>query len=159
MAQVYLSLGSNIQRKKNIRSALQHLQQTFGKLNVSAIYETAAVGFMGDPFFNLAVGLSTTLTPQQVATRLKAMEDKHLRIRSKVKFSARTLDIDLLLYDQHILHPEMDVPRNEITRYAFVLFPLAEIAANIIHPQYNKTIAELAEASTLDSSPLKQVFL
>jgi len=159
MTQVYLSLGSNINRKQNIRSALEHLQQTFGKLDVSAIYETAAVGFVGDPFFNLAVGLKTTLTPIQIKNHLKNIEKKHLRTRSNTKFSARTLDIDLLLYDQHVLHPDMDVPRNEITRYAFVLFPLAEIAANIIHPQYNKTIAELATLSTLDATPLKQVFL
>jgi 2-amino-4-hydroxy-6-hydroxymethyldihydropteridine diphosphokinase len=159
MAQVYLSLGSNIKRKQNIRSALQHLQQRFNELEVSAIYETDAVGFVSDPFFNLAVGLNSSLTPQQIETCLKKIEDDHLRIRSNKKFSARTLDIDLFLYDQCILHPEMDVPRNEITRYAFVLFPLAEIATNIIHPQYNKTIAELAKASALDSTTLKQVFL
>jgi len=65
----------------------------------------------------------------------------------------------LLLYDQCILHPEMDLPRNEIIRYAFVLFPLAEIAANVIHPQYNKTIAELAKISALDVTTLKKIFL
>lgn len=159
MAQVYLSLGSNIERKKNIRSALHHLQQTFGKLQLSAIYETEAVGFVGDAFLNLAVGLNTSLSPQHVDTFLKNIEDKHLRQRNDEKFSARTLDIDQLLYDQRILHPEMDIPRNEITRYAFVLFPLAEIAANVIHPQHNKTIAELAVISTLDASSLKQVLL
>lgn len=159
MAQVYLSLGSNINRKKNIRSALHHLAQTFGQLDLSTIYETDAVGFVGDPFLNLAVGLSTTLTPSQVAVCLKNIEDNHLRTRNSKKFSARTLDIDLLLYDQHILHPQMDVPRDEITRYAFVLFPLAEIAADVIHPQHHKTIAELTKESTLDATTLKQIFL
>lgn len=159
MAQVYLSLGSNIERKKNIRSALQHLQQAFGELHVSTIYETEAVGFDGAPFLNLAVGLTTELTPQQLETFLKKLEDQHSRTRNGAKFSSRTLDIDQLLYDQAILHPEMDIPRAEITRYAFVLFPLAEIAADVIHPQYQQSIAELAQHSTLDSSTLKQVSL
>ena len=159
MAQVYLSIGSNIDRENNIRSCLYHLEKTFGNITLSTFYETEAVGFDGDPFINLAAGLISNLKPQEIDIQLKEIENKHLRTREGSKFSSRTLDIDLLLYDQLILQPEMDVPRKEITKYAFVLFPLAEIAADFIHPEYQQTIASLAKQSTLNSTNLKPIIV
>lgn len=159
MAQVYLSIGSNIDREHNIRSCLQHLEKAFGDIILSTLYETEAVGFDGDPFINLAASLTSNLSPKEIDLQLKEIENKHLRTREGNKFSARTLDIDLLLYGQLILHPEMDVPRNEIIKYAFVLFPLAEIAADFIHPEYQQSIAQLAKQSSLNTTSLKPITL
>jgi len=149
MAQVYLSIGSNIDREKNIKSCLSILKQDYPDIIFSSIYETQAFGFKGDPFLNLAAYLQTELSPQAMESYVKSIEDKHARTREGKKFSSRTLDIDLLLYDQLILQPEMDIPRKEITRYDFVLIPLLEIAPNAIHPIAKKTIAELAKGSKL----------
>lgn len=159
MAQVYLSIGSNIDREKNIKSCLKILKQDYPDIVFSAIYETEAFGFKGDPFLNLAAHLKTELSPQDMESYLKSIEDKHSRTREGKKFSSRTLDIDLLLYDQLILQTEMDIPRKEIIRYDFVLFPLLEIAPNTLHPIAKKTIAELAKSSNLSKSNLKKIEL
>ena len=159
MAQVYLSIGSNIDREKNIKSCLSFLTHDYPDIVFSSIYETEAFGFKGDPFLNLAAYLQTELSPQEVESYVKAIEDRHSRTREGKKFSSRTLDIDLLLYDQLILQPEMDIPRVEITRYDFVLFPLLEIAPHALHPISKKTIAELAEDSNLSKTNLKKIEL
>lgn len=159
MANVYLSIGSNINRRKNIHSCLQQLQADFPDIIFSKIYETPAEGFDGNPFFNLAAKLTTDLSPEALDQHLKAIEDQHARDRKSKKFSSRTLDIDLLLYDQLNLHPDMDVPRNEIIHYPFVLFPLAEIAPTVIHPTLQKSLAEIAATTTLKQDTLVEVSL
>ncbi len=151
MAIVYLSIGSNIDRENNIRSCMARLTYDYPDIVFSTIYETEAVGFKGDPFLNLTAELETDLNPQQIESYLKSIEDEHQRSREGEKYSSRTLDIDLLLYDQLILHPEMDVPRNEITRYGFVLFPLAEIAPDLIHPVLKKSMNQLVAETKLSA--------
>ncbi len=135
MARVYVSIGSNIDRENNVRSALAALEEAYGELQRSRIYETKSVGFVGDAFYNLVVGFDTGQTPQEVAATLNGIEDAHGRDRSAGKFSNRTLDLDLLLYDDLVLdEPGLRLPRKEITEYAFVLRPLAEIAGDMKHP-------------------------
>ena len=147
MARVYLSLGSNIEREPHICAALDALQADFGTLEISSVYESEAVGFDGDPFFNLVVGIDTQLEVGALSRALKQIEDDNGRCRQGPKFSGRTLDIDILTYDQRM--GEVDgvaLPRLEVTENAFVLLPLAEIAGARIHPQLGQSYAEIWQA-------------
>lgn len=134
MTRCYISIGSNIDRDINIPSSLRALKKHFGDLIVSSIYESEAVGFKGANFYNLVVGFDTELDVTSVAKILKQIELDHGRIRESKKFSARTLDLDLLLYDDLIIEEgRLQLPRKEIDEYAFVLEPLAEIAPDQKH--------------------------
>jgi len=144
MPQIWLSIGSNIDREKNIRGAVKSLQETFGELVLSSVYESKAVGFEGALFYNMVVGLETDLSVKSLNSGFRRIEEKHGRIRDGKKFSSRTLDIDLLLYGDEIIDEEgVDIPRSEITQYAFVLRPLAEVAGSMRHPVDGCTYQEL----------------
>lgn len=144
MARVYVSIGSNIDRDAMIRAGIADLKLHYGDLVISTVYESEAVGFEGDSFYNLVVGFDTTEDVRQVAAMLREIEDNHGRTRSGPRFSARTLDLDLLLYDDAVLQQEgLDIPRDEITKNAFVLRPLAEIAPDVMHPVLHQTFADL----------------
>lgn len=135
MAYVYISIGSNVDRDQNIRSALDMLRTEFGELEQSRVYETAAVGFEGQAFYNLVVGFETMQEPVSLVEILREIENDHGRVRQGKKFSDRTLDLDLLLYDDEIIDEgKLQIPRDEILKYAFVLGPLAEIAGDKLHP-------------------------
>ena len=140
MARVYLGIGSNIDRHKHILAALCALRNEFGELIVSPVYESEAIGFSGDPFFNLAVGLDTELSVGALQQSMKGIEDQNGRVRGGPKFSSRTLDIDILTYDALVgEYDGVQLPREEILRNAFVLWPLSEIAAHEEHPQLKQT--------------------
>jgi 2-amino-4-hydroxy-6-hydroxymethyldihydropteridine diphosphokinase len=144
MPRVYVSLGSNIDRERNIRSALQALVRAFGKLTLSAVYETDAVGFAGDPFYNLVAAFDTNLSLEEIQTTLRHIEAEHGRTRGNtLRFAARTLDLDILLYGELVRHDaRFDIPRAETTTQAFVLGPLAEIAPDLHVPETGTTVAE-----------------
>lgn len=140
----YISIGSNIDKEINIPSSLDTLRRTFGDLLTSSVYETEPVGFIGDSFYNLVVRFESALSAKEVAKQLRQIELDHGRTRESQKFSARTLDLDLILYgDQIISDGRLQIPRDEIERYAFVLEPLAEIAPSEKHPISGKTYSEL----------------
>ncbi len=144
MAKVFVSIGSNIDRELYISNALDSLKQHFAHLSISSVYESEAVGFEGDNFYNLVAGFSTDLTLAQLSALLKGIEDENGRCRKGPKFSGRTLDIDILTYDQLIGTPDgVQLPRDEITKNAFVLWPLAEIAGDELHPELQKSYSEL----------------
>ncbi|MBT3309089.1 MAG: 2-amino-4-hydroxy-6-hydroxymethyldihydropteridine diphosphokinase [Gammaproteobacteria bacterium] len=152
MPQVYLSLGSNIDREQSIQQAIKQLTAEYGLLKISTVYESEAVGFEGDAFYNLVVGFETDLQWEQVQQQLRQIEEDNGRERGSEKFSSRTLDIDLLIYgDLDLQKQGVDLPRAEIFKYAFVLRPLAEIAGTECHPQSGESYAEIWER--FDSTP------
>jgi 2-amino-4-hydroxy-6-hydroxymethyldihydropteridine diphosphokinase len=139
-----LSLGSNISPQKQIVSAIAALKGRFGELIISPVYESEAVGFNGDNFLNLVVGIETDLPPQELLALLREIEEGHGRLRGAEKFSPRTLDIDLLTYGEQVISEDnLQIPRDEILRYAFVLKPLSDVAARERHPLTGKTYGEL----------------
>ncbi len=141
MARVYLSLGSNIDRYRYISAGLDALADRFGELLISSVYESEAVGFDGDNFLNLVVGLDTGMELGALASVLRKIEhDNDRRRDGGPRFSARTLDIDILTYDELVgCHDGVDLPRDEIVKNAFVLLPLAEIAPQSAHPQLGQS--------------------
>lgn len=144
MTEIYLSLGSNVDRHRNITAALDALADLFGELKISSVYESKSVGFDGSNFFNLVVGADTTLFIVELSETLKRIEDEYGRKRNGPKFSPRTLDIDILTYGDFAgIEHGIELPRAEITKNAFVLLPLAEIAPNVFHPQLQKTYRAL----------------
>ncbi len=157
MVAVYLDIGSNIDRELNIQSCVDELQNKFPDIVFSKAYESEAFGFTGDAFINLSAGFETDLSYLELQQFFKYIENQHARKKTKTKFISRTLDIDILLYGGEILHPDYDVPRAEILKFPFVLFPLAEIAADVVHPEQKKTIATLANESKLDKNSITEL--
>jgi len=147
MSWIYISLGSNIDRDLLTRSGVASLAKRFGKLQLSSVYKSEAVGFEGEDFYNMVIALQTSDNVQSVYQALRQIEDEHGRDRSGPRFSSRTLDLDLLLYDDVILHEgKLQIPRDEILERAFVLWPLAEIAPDLVHPTAGQSYAELWDA-------------
>ena len=144
MARVFVSVGSNIEREHNIRSSLDAMEAAFGELAISTIYESVAVGFEGENFYNLVVAFDSHRPLAEVAATLRRIELEHKRERESRKFAPRTLDLDLLLYDE-VVTDEPELPRGEITEYAFVLKPLAELAPELRHPVLGTPYRELWE--------------
>jgi 2-amino-4-hydroxy-6-hydroxymethyldihydropteridine diphosphokinase len=141
--QVYVSIGSNINREEMIRSCVASLSDTFGEITRSSVYESISVGFEGDNFLNMVVGFQAN-DPEELVAKLRQIEQAHGRTREEKKYASRTLDLDLLLFGDQDLHDRgFDVPRDEITRYAFVLGPLAELIPDSVHPITCKTFIDM----------------
>lgn len=144
MSRAWLSLGSNIEPGHHLRAAVQALRDRFGELGVSPAYRTGAVGFDGPEFLNAAAGLDTDLEPVALNDWLHALEERFGRDRSAPRWSSRNIDIDIVLYDQQVLAGpgNLRLPRPELDQ-AFVLAPLADIAASIAVPGTGTTVGEL----------------
>ena len=158
VARAYVSIGSNIEREKNIRAAVAALRRRYGTLQLSPVYQSRPVGFEGDDFLNLVAGFDTNESPLVVTQALHEIEQRHGRVRGPSRFSARTLDLDLLLYDELIRNDrELRLPRDEIAAYAFVLRPLAELAPERRHPRTGSTLGDMWRGFDAASQPLTRV--
>ena len=160
MPDIYISIGSNIDREKNIQHAVNLLVATFSNITCSKVYESEAVGFDGDAFYNLVVKINTGESLKAVLQILKKIELECGRTEnnSKKRFAPRTIDLDLLLYGNKIIHNEhIDIPRMDITEYAFVLLPLSELAPELLHPELKISMGDLWQRFAGDKNKQKQI--
>lgn len=156
---IYLGLGSNKDPEHHLKEAIEALKATFGRITLSPVYRSTAVGFEGDDFLNAVALMSTDWSVGQIKRYLTELENQHGRDRSQPKFSDRVLDIDLLLYDDWVGEFDgLSLPRDEITRYAHVLKPLADIAPDLTHPGSDQTYARLWDTFNGDRSLIPQPF-
>jgi 2-amino-4-hydroxy-6-hydroxymethyldihydropteridine diphosphokinase len=150
---VYLSLGSNVgNRAAELRDALSRLNAIGRVTAVSSFYETEPMEFTEQPWFlNCVAALETTHTPQQLLAAILGIEEKMGRRRVQKK-GPRIIDIDILLYDDAVVHgektnsSELTIPHPAMQQRRFVLEPLAEIVPGLLHPVLKKTIRELLDA-------------
>lgn len=151
MHRAFISIGSNMGDKLgNCRFGIDGLEKSGASMvtGVSRFYRTAPVDYADqDWFVNAAVRIDTNLDPASLLHEIHAIETDAGRDRSGVRFGPRTLDMDILFYDQIILdNPELILPHPRLHKRRFVLQPLCDIDPNISHPVLNKTARELLDA-------------
>lgn len=151
-----IGLGSNLgDREANLRQALEHLAQTpeTAVVRASSLYDTEPVGVEEQPhFLNAVAQLETQLTPQQLLWNLKLIERRLGRVRSQ-RWGPRTLDLDLLLYEDLVLdEDDLQIPHPELAKRSFVLVPLVELDPLLVHPATGETM--LALLQKLGARPL-----
>ena len=156
MARVYVGLGSNVDRESHLRDALGLLRLNFGDIEMSPVYDSAAVGFEGSNFLNLVVGFNSSLEVEEVAKVFREIENQLGRDRSLPKFASRSIDLDILLYGDRIVDvPGIRIPRPEILINAFVLKPLQDIAPQRLHPETEQSYADHWQVMAPNAPPLE----
>ena len=142
----YLGLGSNLgQREANLARAVHLLGQRMRPLRVSSIYETSPWGYTDQPdFLNCVLEAETKLAAPSLLESVKGLEREMGRVTSFL-YGPRLIDVDLLLYGDWTTDlPDLQIPHPRLSQRAFVLVPLAELAAGLVHPTLKLTVAELA---------------
>lgn len=136
---VYLNLGSNIEPEKNIPHAVKLLRKIAKVESVSSVWETKSVGYDGGNFLNVCVLIITHLEPDELKNQiLRPVENQVGRVRNENRYAPRTIDIDIVLFDE--------TPHNlETWNHAFVIVPLAELIPDFLHPVEDKSLVEVAE--------------
>ena len=150
MVTVYLGLGSNLgDRQYNLDRALEFLSQRLRLEKVSSLYDTEPIGNTNQPrFLNMVCQISTGLEPIALLTLVKGIENKLGRLPHHTSNESRPIDIDILFYgDQVVETSKLVIPHPRLTKRAFVLIPLAEIAPDLVHPVNGKTIEELVKSA------------
>lgn len=156
MGLALLSLGSNIEPAAHLAAAARDLRDAFPGVRFSPVYRYRAVGFDGPDFLNAAAALDTALSPEALNDWLHALEDAHGRRRDVPRFSSRTLDIDLVFYDDLVREGpgNLKLPRPEL-KHAFVLEPLAALVPQFVDPVSGKTLVALWQAHPDHARPAR----
>ncbi len=158
MAAVYLGIGSNIDPEENLHLGIAELRHRYGEIELSAVYRSRAVGFDGDDFLNLVARFESDDSPLSICEEVEVIHNLSGRDRSGGKWEARTLDIDLLLYNELVVdEPPVRVPRDDILKYSFVLRPMAELAPDLVHPVTGRTMLEHWQDFDAEDQPLEVV--
>ena len=156
MSIAWLGLGSNVNADTHIRAGIRELEKDFENVTLSPVYASTAVGFEGDDFINLVARVETDMHPLDLRDYLRNLEDRFGRKRDVAKFSDRSLDIDILLYDDLVLlSPVLEIPRAEILKFSHVLKPLADLEPGLIHPTELRSMSDIWETSGMDDSCLR----
>lgn len=155
MNTVFLLLGSNLDdRLVMLHNAIEQISEYIGKVKVkSGIYESLPWGFEAETtFLNQVIIVESLLKPLEILEEIKQIEKEMGRVRTSETYESRTIDIDILFYNNEIIEfPELIIPHPQLHKRRFTLVPLAEIAELFLHPQLKKTIQQLLENCT-DSS-------
>jgi 2-amino-4-hydroxy-6-hydroxymethyldihydropteridine diphosphokinase len=158
MKSVFLGIGSNLgNREINMQQAIEHVGKRVGEVfRTSAIYETEPWGFQSDDaFLNMVIAVETQSNPHDLLSEILNIESSLGRVRNKVHYSSRIIDIDILLYEDVVLsEPDLTIPHALLHKRRFVLIPLCELASDLVHPVLKKTFRELLDACE-DSSNVK----
>lgn len=160
MHQVYLGLGTNLgDRLENLHHAVQALAPELKKMQTSSIYETEPWGFTDQPaFYNMVVSGETEISPDDLLTFLKTIEEDLGRLPS-FRYGPRLIDVDILFFDDLIMKSErLEIPHPRIPERAFVLVPLVELNPNLIHPEKHQTCKELLDRLDTKSVKFVQTF-
>jgi 2-amino-4-hydroxy-6-hydroxymethyldihydropteridine diphosphokinase len=156
MIKLYILLGGNLGDKRKVFSeARAKLSKQIGTItNQSSVYETEPWGFKSDDiFWNQVIEISTALSPEDVLLQTQQIERELGRIRKANQYDSRIIDIDILFYSDEIIQTEnLVVPHPRIQERKFALVPLSEIAPELIHPVFQKSIQQLLDECT---DPLK----
>ena len=156
MSIAWLGLGSNVSADTHIRAGIGELERDFNNVSLSPVYSSASVGFEGTDFINLVARIETEMHPLQLRQYLRDLEDRFGRKRNVAKFSDRSLDIDILLYDDLVmLSPVLEIPRAEILKFSHVLKPLADLEPDLIHPTELRSMRDIWKMSGMDDACLR----
>ena len=149
LTEIYLGLGSNVEREKHLCAGLDALAEFLQGMQCSAVFESQPVGIKSGPFFNLVVSAKTDLPLIELSRRLKLIEADNARYAHDRK--GLPLDIDVLFYGDKVGNFDgLILPRAEILKNAFVLWPLSLIAPGKVHPGVGKTLAQMWADAQID---------
>lgn len=149
LTRIFLGLGSNIERERHLCAGLDALAGFLTDMTCSPVFESHPVGIKSGPFFNLVVSALTDLPLTELDRRLKFIEADNGRYAPDRK--GLPLDIDVLLYDEQVGNFDgLILPRAEILKNAFVLWPLSLIAPQRLHPEAGVSFARLWADANID---------
>ena len=160
MPQVFVAAGSNVDPIAHLRQALDELAKIYPSLEISPAYRNKAVGFEGEDFINLVVRFTAEDSIHQVRRNLQEVEKRCGRPADSPKWAPRTIDLDILLYDQLISdEPGLILPRPDLIRRAYMLKPMVDIAPEVMHPTLHKSMRALWESFDRDGHEMRQIEL
>jgi len=143
MVMAYVGVGTNIERVKHSRAAIDEMSNLGDHIRVSAVYESAPMGFNSGSFYNFVIELNTTQTLTEFSHALRNIEFKWGRSSNAQKYQDRSLDLDILLFGNEISARSPVVPREDIFKYPFVIQPLYDLVPDLVIPNDGRSVKKI----------------